>query len=160
MKKVPVYEVATAWNRGIPCNFSKYWSNCICFIYSFLYFWFNISKRLSEVRSFEIKWICWPMRQIQPETGEYLVFFFKTLIQLYLLRSFLYSLTYCIKEVIKGKIFWRLNEKSAGLWGSYSLKQGNPLQFFQTLIQLYLFLISLFLTYCIKEGIKGNILGH
>ena len=37
--------------------------------------------------------------------------FFKTLMQLYLLRSFLYSLTYCIKEVIKGKIFWRLNKK-------------------------------------------------
>ena len=36
--------------------------------------------------------------------------FIKILIQLYLLRSFLYSLTYCIKEVIEGKIFWRLNE--------------------------------------------------
>ena len=41
------------------------------------------------------------MRQIQPETGEYLVFFIKTLIQLYLLRSFLYSLTYCTKEGIE-----------------------------------------------------------
>ena len=51
-------------------------------------------------------------------------------IQLYLVRSFLYSLTYCIKEVIKGNILWRLNEKSAGLWGRYSLKQANPLQFF------------------------------
>ena len=56
--------------------------------------------------------------------------FFKTLIQLYLLCSFLYYLTYCIKKVIKSKIFWRLNEKSVGLWGSYGLKQGNPLQFF------------------------------
>ena len=37
--------------------------------------------------------------------------FFKILIQLYLLCSFLYSLTYCIKEVINVKIFWRLNEK-------------------------------------------------
>ena len=37
--------------------------------------------------------------------------FFKILIQLYLLCSFLYSLTYCVKEVINGKIFWRLNEK-------------------------------------------------
>ena len=70
------------------------------------------------------------MRQIQPETGESLVFFFKTLIQLYLLCLFIYSLTYCIKEVIKGKMFWRLNEKCAGLWVSYGLKQGNPLQFF------------------------------
>ena len=38
-------------------------------------------------------------------------------------------MTYCIKEVINGKIFWRLNDKSVGLWGSYGLKQGNPLQF-------------------------------
>ena len=36
-----------------------------------------ISKRLSEVRSIEIKWIFWPMRQIHPETVEYLVFFSK-----------------------------------------------------------------------------------
>ena len=37
--------------------------------------------------------------------------FFKTLIQLNFLCSFLYSLTYYIEEVLKGKIFWRLNEK-------------------------------------------------
>ena len=36
------------------------------------------------------------------------VFLLKTLIQLYLLRSFLYSSNHCIKEVIKGRIFWRL----------------------------------------------------
>ena len=79
--------------------------------------------------------------------------FYKILIQIYLLCSFLYSLTYfikegikgdifwrlnekvpvyeadtaCIKKVIKGKIFWILNEKSAGLWGNYGLKQGNLL---------------------------------
>ena len=58
------------------------------------------------------------------------LYFFKTLIQLYLLRSFLYSLTYCIKDVINGKIFWRLNGKSVGLWGSYVLKQGNSVQCF------------------------------
>ena len=53
----------------------------------------------------------WAMRQIRPETGESLAIFFKTLIQLYVLRSFLYSLTYFIKEVISGKIFWRSNLK-------------------------------------------------
>ena len=37
--------------------------------------------------------------------------FSKTLIQLYLLHLFLYPLTYYNKEVIKGNIFWRLNEK-------------------------------------------------
>ena len=87
--------------------------------------------------------------------------FFKVLIQLYLLCSFLYYLTYCIKEVINGKIFWRLNEKTVGLWGSYGLKQGNAMQFFQnTHPILFVLFISLFLTYCIKEGIKGNMFGH
>ena len=37
--------------------------------------------------------------------------FLWTLIQLYLYINCLYSLTYCINEVIKNKIFWRLNEK-------------------------------------------------
>ena len=85
----------------------------------------NGSKRLSEVRSFEIKWICRHMRQIQPETGEYLVFF-KMIIQLYLLRSFFYSLTYYIKEVIKGKIFWRLNLKVLAYEVATSWNRGIP----------------------------------
>ena len=38
---------------------------------------------------------------MQPGAVESRVSLFKTLIQLYLLRSFLYSLTYCIKEGIK-----------------------------------------------------------
>ena len=57
------------------------------------------------------------------------LYFFIILIQLYLLRSFYYYLTYCIKEVIKRMIIRRLNENSAGLWGSYWLKQENTLQF-------------------------------
>ena len=73
--------------------------------------------------------------------------FFKTLIQLYLLCSFLYYLIYSIKEVINCNIFWRLNLKSAGLWGSYCLKQGNPLQFFQnTDLILFFFLLYFWLT--------------
>ena len=31
--KVLAYEAATAWNRWIPCNCSKHWSDCICFVY-------------------------------------------------------------------------------------------------------------------------------
>ena len=84
--KVLAYEAAAAWNRGIPCKI-------LIFIIKLYLFcsWFivllNVSKRLSEVRCFEIKWICWPMRQIQPETGESLVLFFKTTkIKLNLLR--------------------------------------------------------------------------
>ena len=114
--KVLAHDEATAWNSGIPCNFSIHWSNCICFIYISIfdllyqrgyqrqYLWslnlkvlvyeaatawnrgipckiltfliklylvlINGSKRLSEVRYFEIKWICTPIRQIQPETKE------------------------------------------------------------------------------------------
>ena len=45
------------------------------------------------------------MRQLPPETGEPLAIFFKTLIQLYLFYLFLYSLTYCTKEGIKGNYF-------------------------------------------------------
>ena len=124
MKKVLAYEAATAWNRGIPCNFSIHWSNCICFVYFLIfdllyhwryqrkYFWTlnlkvlayeaatawisgipgkilnfliklhlvlrNGSKMLSEVRSFEIQWMYRPIMQIQPETGESLVFFQNT----------------------------------------------------------------------------------
>ena len=40
---------------------------------------------------------------------------FKLQFQIYLLRVFHYSLTYCIEEVIKGKIFWRLNKN----WMTY-----------------------------------------
>ena len=40
--------------------------------------------------------------------------FFKTLIQLYLLRSFLYSLTYCIKEGIEDNNL-EIKFKSVGL---------------------------------------------
>ena len=84
--------------------------------------------------------------------------FFKILIQLYLLCSFLNSLTYCIKEVINGKIIWRLNEKSVGLWGSYGLKQVNPLQFFfKTLIQLYLFSLFLYFWLTVSKRVSKAI---
>ena len=44
--------------------------------------------------------------------------------------SFLYSLTYCIKEVIKGKIFWRLNEKIL-VYEAATAWNRRLLQFFQ-----------------------------
>ena len=119
-KKVPAYEAATSWNRGIPCNFFKTLIQLYLF-YLFLYFWLTASKRvskaicleiifksvglwgsygwnrgipckilkflitlylvllngserLSEVIYLEIKWICRPIRQINPETRESLVF--------------------------------------------------------------------------------------
>ena len=137
---------------------------------------------LREVRSFEIKWIYRPIRQIHPETGESLVFFQNTNPIIFVML-FIYYLNFCIKEGIKGNIldikwkkcwpmrhlrpetgeslvifskhwsncicfvyfsiFWLtlskgetkelfldIKFKSVGLWGSYGLKQGNPLQFF------------------------------
>ena len=50
------------------------------------------------------------MRKIQPEIGESLAIFQNTNTIVFV-TLFLYSLTCCIKDVIKGKIFWRLNEK-------------------------------------------------
>ena len=55
--------------------------------------------------------------------------FFKILIQIYLLRSFLYYLTYCIKEVIKGKIFWILNLKMLAYEAATAWNRGIPCNF-------------------------------
>ena len=55
--------------------------------------------------------------------------FFKILIQLYLLRSFLYPLTYCIKEVIKSKIFWILNKKVLAYEAATAWNRGIPCNF-------------------------------
>ena len=79
------------------------------------------------------------MMQIQPETGESLVLILKRLIQLYLLRLFIYSLTYCIKEVINCKIFWRLNEKKSVYEAATDRNMGISHSIIVTaLIQLYL----------------------
>ena len=69
------------------------------------------------------------MRQLRPETGESLDIFFKTLIQLYLFYLFFNILLTVSKRVSKS-IFLDITFKSVGIWGSYSLKQGNPLHFF------------------------------
>ena len=55
--------------------------------------------------------------------------FFNILIQLYLLCPFLYSLTYCIKEVINGKIFWRLNLKVLAYEAATAWNRGIPCNF-------------------------------
>ena len=65
--KVLAYEADTAWNRGIPYKI-------LTFLIKLYLVLLNGSKSWSEVWYFEIKWICRPIRQKQPETGEYLVF--------------------------------------------------------------------------------------
>ena len=64
----------------------------------------------------------------------------KKRIQVYLLRLYLYPVTYCTIEAIKGNIFWILNEKVPA---------------YEAAIFIFLFLI-----YCIREGLKANIFGH
>ena len=67
---VLAYEAATSWNMGIPCKTLKFPIK----LYLVL---LNGSKRLPEVISFEIEWMCRPIRQVKPETGESLAFFSK-----------------------------------------------------------------------------------
>ena len=74
---------------------------------------------------------------------------FKTLIQLNFSCFFLYSFTNCIKNGIKGNIFGDL--KQIGLWGSYGLKQGNPLQNFETTNQIVFVLYYVLLFYLMYQ---------
>ena len=83
--------------------------------------------------------------------------FSKTLIQLYLLRSFIYSLTYCIKEVIKGKIFWWLNEKVTAYEAATAWNRGIPCNFFKTLIQLYLFCLFIYFWLTVSKRVPKEI---
>ena len=71
------FEAATDWNRGIPCKIFKSRIKLYLFFSCYILL-LNASNRLSEVRPFQNKRICWPMRQIQRETGESLVFFQNT----------------------------------------------------------------------------------
>ena len=63
-----------------------------------------------------------------------------------MLRSFLYSLTYCIKEVIKGKIVLRLNEKVSVYETAMAWNRGIPCNFFKTMIQLFYWFFYILLT--------------
>ena len=78
--------------------------------------------------------------------------FFKTLIQLYLFCLFLYFWLTVSKRVSKA-IFLDIKFKSVGLRGSYGLKQGNTLQLFKTLIQLYLFCIFLYFWLAVSKRV-------
>ena len=55
--------------------------------------------------------------------------FFQSTIQLYLLCLFLYSFTYCIKEVIKGMIFWILDKKVTAYEAATAQNMGIPCKF-------------------------------
>ena len=134
------YESDTAWN-----------SSCI-FLVSYYIVLLNASKRLSKVISFEIQWICWPMRQIQTETGKSLAIFQNTNpIVLVMFISLFFDLLN--QRRYRRKSLWRLNEKCVGIWGRYSLKQGNPLKKIQNTDKMLL-LKNLFFNYCIIKGIK------
>ena len=73
------------------------------------------------------------------------------------LRLFLYSLTYCIKEGIKGDIIWRLNAKSAGLWDSYGLKKGEYLVIIKKTDPIvFVLFIYQFLDLLYQRGYQGE----
>ena len=81
-------------------------------------------------------------------------FSFKTLIQIYLLHSFIYSLTYCIKEGIENnslKIKWK---KCRSMRQLRTKAGGSLCNFFKTLIKRHMFCVLIFFTYCIIKGIK------
>ena len=79
--------------------------------------------------------------------------FFKTLIQLYLLRSFLYSLTYCTKEVIEDnnlEIKWKKCRSMRQL----RPETGESLAVFQNTNKNLYVLCTNYFTYCIIKGVK------
>ena len=47
--------------------------------------------------------------------------------------------------------------KSVGLWGSYGLKQVNPLKIFKTLIQLYLFCLFIYFWLTVSKRVSKAI---
>ena len=79
--------------------------------------------------------------------------FFKALIQLYLLRSFLYYLTYCIKECIKDnnlEIKW----KKCQSMRQVRPERGESLAIFQNTNKNLYVLYANYFTYCVIKGIK------
>ena len=109
---------------------------------------------INEVIKGNIFWrlnkICRPMRQLQPETGEYLAIFFKTPIQLYLFCLFFYYWITVSKRVSKA-IFLYIKLKSVGLWGTYGLKQGNTLKNIKISNHIVFFLSPDLLFYLINQ---------
>ena len=126
MTKVLAYEATTAWNRGIPCNFSKYWSNCICFVY------FSVFELLYQT-GYQRQYVwTWNLKVLAYEAatawnrGIPCNFFQNTDPILFVLFIFYFWLA--VSNRVSKAIYLNINFKSVGLWGSYGLEQGNPLQ--------------------------------
>ena len=120
------YKADTAWNRGIPCIFFKILIQ-IYLLRSFLYY---LTYCIKEVINGNIFWRfnleVLAYGQLRPETGVYLAMFQNTN-PIVLVFLFLYFWLTVSKRVSKA-IFLDIKFKSVGLWGSYGLKQRNPLQ--------------------------------
>ena len=143
MKKVLAYEVATARNRGNSCNLFKTLIQLYLF-YLFIYFWLTVSKRVSKTIFLDIKfksvgiWGIYGLRQENTlqnlKISNQIVFVLSPDLLFHLMDQ-------------KGYQRWdllRLNE-CVGLWGRYSLKQGNTLYFFlNTNPIIFVMFISLF----------------
>ena len=86
-----------------------------------------------------------PLTQPCSETGVNLVIFFKKLMQLYLFCWFHYSLTFCIKEVIKGNLFCILNIKKVLAYeAATAWDRGNPSRYFSKHYSNCIFFLLLF----------------
>ena len=149
------YKADTAWNRGISCSFFHITDPNV-FVLCLSLFWIIVSKMLSKAIFLDIifksvcLWGSYGMKQGKP------LQFFKTLIQLYSFNLVLYFwLT--VSERVSNAICLDIKFKSVGRWGSYVLKQGNPLQFFKTLIQLYLFDVFLYFWLTVSKRVSKAI---
>ena len=87
--------------------------------------------------------------------------FFTILSRSYLLRPFVYSLTYCIKEFIKVKIFRRLNEKRCLPMRQLWPETGECLATFQN-TNTIVFVLFVFLIFDLlyQRGYQGIYFGH
>ena len=79
--------------------------------------------------------------------------FFKKLIQLYLLCSFIYSFTYCIKESIKDNNF-EIKWIKCRSMRQLRPETGESLAIFQNTDKKLFVLCTNLFTYCIIKGIK------
>ena len=80
-----------------------------------------------------------------------------SLMQLHLVRLFLYSLNYCIREVIKGKMFWILYLNLLTYEADTAWNRGMPSNFIKTLIQLYLFYLFQYFWLTVTKRVSKTI---
>ena len=70
--KVPAIEADTAWNRGIACKVLNLPTKLYFSCFIFYVFTFSIKRCIKgEIFIYVREKMCWPLRQLHHETGEY-----------------------------------------------------------------------------------------